>query len=436
MRARNTRRRSFALTAAVAALTLSLSACAPGGAITLELPTQTAAAFVPDTQAALEAAVTHAMGAAAASGAIVGVWAPWSGSWVAGLGSTSAGGETPVSTSMAFRAADLTRPMVCDVLYGLAADGRVGLNDPVTKHAGGVPDLHDVTLVQLCDGSSGIGSYEPSLKAMWATNPARVWDSRDLASYGLGRARTTPPGEAYRDSDAGYVMLGIALENATRSTAAELLNEYVFAPLALTNTLLPGDAPAAPAPGAMPGFQIGRGETGAPDCAVMQDITTLSPSIGFTDSGVVTTVTDLGRYMQALAAGSLLEAKSGGDKESTAGKLAAKRFAHPLAIAPDVPAWYTSTGGVVQAGSLVGQFGAMPGYMTAAFADPATGLVVVAVLNNSTANPALVRDLAWQLAAIASKAPAASGETAPEFGLPWTAEQYGEEITALAVCQP
>ena len=436
MRARSTRRRALALTAAVAALALTLSGCAAGGPITLELPEQTAAAFPAETQTVLEAAVTHAMGAAAASGAIIGVWAPWSGSWVAGLGTTSAGGETPVTKSMAFRAADLTRPMICDVLYGLAADGRVGLNDPVTEHAAGVPDLSNVTLVQLCDGSSGIGSYEPSLKAMWATNPERVWDARDIASYGLGRARTSAPGDAFTDSDAGYVLLGLALENATKSAAAQLLNEYVFTPLALPNTVLPGDAPAIPAPGAMPGFQIGRGETGAPDCAVMQDMTKLSSSIGFTDSGVVTNVTDLGRYMQALAAGSLLEAKSGGDKKSPAGKLAAKRFAKPLAMAPDAPAWYTSTGGVVQAGSLIGQFGAMPGYMTAAYADPATGLVVVAVLNNSTANPALVRDLAWQLAAIASKAPAAAGETAPEFGLPWTAEQYGEEITALAVCQP
>ena len=87
-------------------------------------------------------------------------------------------------------------------------------------------------------------------------------------------------------------------------------------------------------------------------------------------------------------------------------------------------------------GVIVGVTAITSVWTTAAFADPATGLVVVAVLNNSAASPALVRDLAWQLAAIASKAPAAAEHTAPEFGLPWTAEQYGEEITQLAVCQP
>ena len=38
--------------------------------------------------------------------------------------------------------------------------------------------------------------------------------------------------------------------------------------------------------------------------------------------------------------------------------------------------------------------------------------------------------LAWELAAIASKAPAADGDTAPDAGLPWTAQQYHDTIAA------
>ena len=430
MRAGTTRSRIVALTATIGAMLLTLSACAGGQAISLDLPAQSESPFAPETQAALEEAVGHAMGMAAAPGAIVGVWAPWSGSWVAGVGTTTAGGDIPVTTSMPFRAGDVTRPMICDVLYGLAADGRVALDDAVTKYAGGVPALKNVTLEQLCNGSSGVGSYAISLESTWMSNPARVWSPRELASFGLGEAHAATPGAAYTDADAGYVLLGIALENATSMSAADLLSQYVFTPLALRNSVLPGSAAASPGADALPGYRSSS------DCAALQDVTVLSSSIGFTDSGVVTTVNDLGAYMRALAAGSLLADKAGGNDESAAAKLAVQRFATPLPAGEGVPAWYTATGGVFQAGSLIGQFGSMPGYLTAAFADPATGLVVVAVLNNSAASPALVRDLAWQLAAIASKAPAAAEHTAPEFGLPWTAEQYGEEITQLAVCQP
>jgi D-alanyl-D-alanine carboxypeptidase len=77
----------------------------------------------------------------------------------------------------------------------------------------------------------------------------------------------------------------------------------------------------------------------------------------------------------------------------------------------------------------------MPGYLTAAFADPATGMTVVVVLNNSTASAQVIGDLAFELAAIASKSPAASGATAPEFGLPWTAQQYHDSINQTNICR-
>src|SRR5690606_2834813 len=46
-------------------------------------------------------------------------------------------------------------------------------------------------------------------------------------------------------------------------------------------------------------------------------------------------------------------------------------------------------------------------------------------------------DLAFQLAAIASKTPATGGNTAPaEFGLPWTAQTYAESIVKSPICAP
>ena len=76
---------------------------------------------------------------------------------------------------------------------------------------------------------------------------------------------------------------------------------------------------------------------------------------------------------------------------------------------------------------------ATPGYATAAYSDPATGFTVAVVLNDSTKGAAIVQSLAWELAALASKAPAASGQTAPEFGLPFSAEQYHQAITDAAI---
>jgi D-alanyl-D-alanine carboxypeptidase len=136
---------------------------------------------------------------------------------------------------------------------------------------------------------------------------------------------------------------------------------------------------------------------------------------------VISTIEDLGRYGRALATGALLTQD-------------VDRFDHPLAVYPGAPAWNTAAGGAVLAGSLVGQSGMIPGYLTAVFSDPGTGLTVAVVLNNSAAGGADAASLAWELAAIASKAPPAAGETLPEAGLPWTAQQYHDAIAASAIC--
>lgn len=423
MRGRTVGRRALAVVCAIA-VAIGVSACAPERISDIGVPAQVDGKLADETKAQLERAVTDAMAATGSSGAIVGVWVPWGGSWVSGLGTQSPSDDTPVAADMSFRVADVTRSMVCDALYEAANDHVVALDDSVTKYVSGVPNLKEVTLLELCNGTAGIGSYQAQLQTMWINNPKRVWDPRELASFGLGLG-TSAPGSAYRDSDAGYVLLGLALQRATGKSAAAVLQEEVFGPLGLESTMLPaGKGQWASGSKVLRGGWSLRDGKGVLNCAEPVDVTGVSTSTGFTDSGVVSTITDLGRYTQALATGAL----GRGDEVSK------KRWANPLAPSPSAAQWLTTTGGAFQAGTLVGQYGAVPGYLTASFADPETGLTVSVVLNNSAAGPGVVAYLAWELAAIASKAPAASGQKAPEFGLPWTAEQFHTAIQEAAVC--
>ena len=417
------KRRSAAIAAAVVATLIALSGCSAQQTVDIDVPAQTDATLPAETTADLEAAVTAAMTATGSSGAIVGVWAPWSGSWVAGLGTQSLAGGEAVSTDMNFRAADVTRAMTCDVLYRVAEEGTVSLDDVVTTYVAAVPELGGVTLRQLCDSTSGVGSYAGQLQSLFMGNPDRVWNPRELASYGLAqRAADSIPGTAFRDSDAGYLLLGLALERAKNESIQTLIADYVAEPLQLPATSLPADAAQTPGAGAvLDGYWSVPNAEGAWNCTDPADFTTLSATVGGADSGVVTNITDLGRYAQALASGAL----TSNDQQ---------RFASPLPVAADQPTWFTAAGGAYQAGSLVGQFGSTPGYITAAFADPETGMSIAVVLNNSGANASIGAWLAWELAAIASKAPAASGQTAPEAGLPWTAQQWHDQIAANAIC--
>ncbi len=400
--------------AVVAAVALVLTGCSQAKDVDYTPPEQAEGEFPADTVAQLEDAVVHAMAATGATGAIVGVWAPWSGSWVSAQGTQSVADTDPVSADMTFRIADVTRMMTCDVLFGLAEEGSLELGDPISDYVSSVPNLTDVTLIELCDGTSGLGMSAPTAEAAWLNTPGRVWNVRELATYGVARDGEQR-GQRFDGSDAGYLLLGQAMERASGKNAATLIHEYVAAPLQLESTLLP---PSTPDSTGLHGNVLEWGEAGW-QCDAPRDITWQSSSLGYTDSGVVSTIHDLGRYVQATAAQAL----------GTEG-----RWDTPLPAADDAPSWFQATGGAYQVGPLVGQHGWVPGYSVAAYSDPATGFTVAVVLNNSTAGAGMISALAWELAAIASKAPAAPGQTAPSFALPFTAEQYREQIAAGALC--
>lgn len=415
-------RRWRAAAAGIAAFALVLVGCSADGSFSYTPPDQVEQALPEDTTAQLQAAVDNAIAKTGATGAIVGVWVPWSGTWVTGLGTQSVEDQTEVTTDMSFRIADTTRMMTCDVLYGLADEGVVELDAPVPDYVSGVPQLEDITLLDLCNGTSGVGSSEATVRSMWFNTPAREWGPLELASFGLGQDPVAPH-TTYRESDSGYLLLGLALERVTGKSASELINEYVASPLDLTGTSLPGRTAAPPSEeNSLAGNYLPAIEGGY-NCTAPIDITTLSASTGFTDSGVVSTIDDLGRYVQATARQALREEGATPD-----------RFGAPLPVSGSSESWYQATGGAYMVGPLIGQHGWTPGYATAAYSDPETGFTVALVLNNSTAGGGVAAYLAWELAAIASKAPAAGGQTAPEFGLPFTAEQYHQTISDLAIC--
>lgn len=420
---RSRRSRGAAAGAIAVSLVVALSGCAGEPAPSFTPVAHADGELPAEVQGQLQSAVETAMAATGSTGAIVGVWVPWSGSWVAGLGTAGPDDDTPVTTDMSFRIGDLTRLMTCDVLYALADRDVVGLDDPVTDYVNGVADMASVTLLDLCNGTGGVGSSETSLRGDWLTNPTRVWTAKEISGYGLER-EPAASGVAFRDSDAGYMILGEALERATGKTAPALIAEYVAEPLGLEHTALPGPAAGPPASGPVLGgsYLPPLPEGAGLDCAAPVDVTVSSSSIGFTDSGAVSTIDDLGLYLQAEAA-QALRTKEG-----------PKRFGTPLPAYENAPSWYQATGGAYLVGDMIGQFGWAPGYLTAGFSDPKTGFTVAVVLNGGSAGSDMIAYLGWQLAALASKTPAAGGMNAAEFALPFTPDQWAAPIVAGALC--
>ncbi|WP_022885344.1 serine hydrolase domain-containing protein [Glaciibacter superstes] len=415
-------RRRFAV-ALIAVAALVLSACT-SAADANDAHTQVEAPFDSGLTERLDAALAEAMTLAGASGAIAGVWAPWAGQWVVAPGTTTIDGGTSMSTDMRFRIAANTRSMTCTVLLRLVDEGRVKLSDTIDMYLKRASGVEKITLGQLCQNTSGLADYNSELAPHFVNNPTRIWPPLEVVSSGIAANRVSEPGGAFASSDTGYVLLGLTLQAATNQDWDSLYKQYIFDPLDLDATSFPAASELEIAGSHPHGYAAALAPDGSKVCEVVRDETELSNSMRWVSGGVVSDLEDMKVWSQALADGRLLSEKSSDAQWAT------------IPLGGDTPSWQAYGLGVQQLGPMRGHAGAIPGFLSAMLVDPASGLTIVVMLNNSNAGAGFAQTLAERLASIASKAPSAGEESAPLLELPWSEEQTVATMQAAAVCQP
>ncbi|MFF2372133.1 serine hydrolase domain-containing protein [Agromyces sp. NPDC058110] len=402
-------------------LSIGLQGCSFG-------PANPAAQFDPvdarlvDTSAdALQGVLEQAVALSGSSGGIAGVWAPWSGEWTAASGTVSFDeGAAPVTVDTPFRMGTITSEVTCAIMLKLVDDGRLELTDQIADDVDWIPSLDGITYEQLCRHTSGVADYYPGLEQAFTTNPERPWSDNELVATGMGLSRTGAPGSAVRESRTGVLLVAMGLQRHTAQSWQALADQYVFDPLGLEDTAIPG--PDASGRGLLGAYSAALKGDGSPDCATRLDQSDQSSSMGAEAAGAVTSLHDLQVFSEAFATGSLWSESTTADQWAT------------QALSGSVPTWYQGGIGGSTYGPMRGDVSEAPGTLTAALTDPTSGLTVVIVLNNSSASDAFVREAAFALASIGSKADAVDGREAPLVELPWSLDQATAKMTELATC--
>ncbi|MFD6054638.1 serine hydrolase domain-containing protein [Agromyces sp. NPDC060279] len=406
----------------IAAAALVLTACTGGGPDPARSFDELDRTLPDSTVEQLQGVLEEAVRQSGSSGGIAGVWAPWSGTWQGVTGTTGFEDHAPkVTPQTKFRLTTGTTEITCTVLLRLADAGVVELDDHVSTYVDSTPGIEGITLRQLCQQTSGLGDFYPSLKGHFAANPQRIWSETELISGGLAAGRAAEPGESWSPSQAGVMLLSLALRNATGRDWNSLAEDYVFGPLGMDDTTLPAPDDVDHH-GMLGGYLAKPGPDGATDCTAKYDDSKQSSSMGGAAAGAVTTLADAQALSEAFATGALLD----------------ERFAREqwtlVPMSGDAPAWQGYGLGGAQYGPMRGIAGEGPGALTAAFTDPKSGLTVVVALNDSTSGADFVREVAFALASIASKAEAAPDHERPMVELPWSLDQAETKMAELAVC--
>jgi D-alanyl-D-alanine carboxypeptidase len=127
----------------------------------------------------------------------------------------------------------VTKPFTATAIMILVEEGKVRLDDPLTKYLDGLPDSWNaVTVRHLLTHTSGIRSYF-GLPGFELRNHLTREQFIKTASV---IKPEFPPGDAYLYSNTGYSLLGFVIERASGKPYWEFIGERILKPLGMSAT--------------------------------------------------------------------------------------------------------------------------------------------------------------------------------------------------------
>ncbi|WP_433465981.1 serine hydrolase domain-containing protein [Spirillospora sp. CA-128828] len=209
----------------------------------------------------------------------------------------------PVDPRSRFRIGSLTKPFTATVVLQLVGEGRIELDAPVERYLPGVVrgadnDGREITVRQLLQHTSGLPDVLKFLTPMdILRDPLRHWEARELVDIALQHPRNFIPGEKWGYSNTNYLVAGMIIERVTGRPYGQEIRRRVLVPLGLHDTFVPSDAPGIPGPHP-------RGYV-RPESDLV-DVTRLNPTVGGAAGGMISSASDLNRFLGALLRGRLL----------------------------------------------------------------------------------------------------------------------------------
>jgi len=340
----------------------------------------------PGVQHALEQAVERVRreygGKTPVPGVLVGVWDGKGGEWVQGFGAADLSANRPMTRADHFRIGSNTKTFVISVLLQLVDEGKLSLDDPVSRFDIGVaiPNGEHITVRELCQMRSGLfEAYDvPELNAS-NVKPDSIFDPHTLIKWAVQQKPYFPPNVGYHYSNTNYLILGLIIEALTKDTVGHQINQRLLAPYQLTETSYP-ETMAMPATWAH-GYELAEG-------GEWKDVSNTIPvSLMGAAGEMVSTPDDMARWVRLWVGG-----KTNGPATQRA-----RLECEPTGIGDlgfglgvgCVSGWYGYTGG-------------LPGYNTANYYFPATGALVVAwvTLQKDDPKPGVANALFVELARV------------------------------------
>lgn len=222
--------------------------------------------------------------------------------------------KAPLHCDTPFEIGSNTKMMTATVLMQLAEEGRLSLDDPLSRHlpdlAAQIPHGQKITLRQLASHTSGIFSYTDNATdgtpgimegALGdASMLKKGYTPTQLVKFAIDHGTPTfEPGESgkWAYSNTGFVLLGMIIEKLDGEPLGKIFERRIFKPAGMQDTQLWNGVPEAE-------FGLPKAYYKAPYAFETSE---WNMSQGWAAGAVISTPDDMARFMRFLTEGRLFE---------------------------------------------------------------------------------------------------------------------------------
>jgi CubicO group peptidase (beta-lactamase class C family) len=206
--------------------------------------------------------------------------------------------HVPITSQTTFRIGSITKQFTASAILKLQEEGKLSVDDKLSKYILDFPRGNEVTLRQLLNHTSGIHD--------WSPEPNHLSDlSKPTTIEALIEGIKKPPydfdpGTKWKYDNSGYTLLGYIVEKVSGQSYGDFLRDNLFQPLGMTNT------------------GVYRTHMGLPHEALGYSLGTngfepeffIDPSWNGGEGALYSTVEDLYRWNEGVFNGNVLDAAS------------------------------------------------------------------------------------------------------------------------------
>ncbi|GAA4462760.1 hypothetical protein GCM10023189_39860 [Nibrella saemangeumensis] len=247
-----------------------------------------------------------------APGAIMLVKTPTHGLWIGATGKSNLEHQTPMRGDERIRVGSITKTLVATLVLKLTEQGKLKLDDKLSQWlpqtAGTIPQAGQITIRHLLTHTSGVlntGSDNIPFQLALINRPQdadMTQPEKILQRFIYEKPLYGEPGNVYRYSNTGYLLLGMIIEKASGKSLKDSMQEGILAPAGMTDSYLEKRNDPRVARSYFDLYGDGR----------LLDVSDWERAYddGGAPGGLITTVSDVLKFSDALFGGKLLSAAS------------------------------------------------------------------------------------------------------------------------------